>query len=113
MKHKFLNKKKNKYNAIKVRLDGITFDSKKESEYYLNLKLLARGGLIRDLECHPSYQIVWPSGGEICRVELDFTFYDIEKGCVRFIDVKGFPTEVSKIKRKLLEAQNKITVEWV
>ena len=31
--------RKSKYGAIKTQIDGITFDSKKEADYYAELKL--------------------------------------------------------------------------
>jgi len=37
--------KKHKYNARKTVVDGITFDSKREAEYYCELKLRVRAGL--------------------------------------------------------------------
>ena len=38
-------------------VDAIRFASKKESRRYLDLKLMEKAGLIRDLECHPKFPI--------------------------------------------------------
>lgn len=42
--------RRNKYNNRKVTVDGITFDSAKESEYYSKLKILKKAGVIKDFE---------------------------------------------------------------
>lgn len=47
-----------KYNATKVTIDGITFDSKHEAERYLELKLLERAGEIRDLELQKEFELI-------------------------------------------------------
>jgi len=36
----------------------IEFDSLAEHERYLELLVMEKAGLIRDIECHPSYQIL-------------------------------------------------------
>ena len=40
-------KPKNKYYSQKTWIDGICFDSKKEADYYYQLKLLTRAGEIK------------------------------------------------------------------
>ena len=47
--------KKNKYNARKTIVDGITFDSKKEAARYQELKFQEHCGVISDLERQPKY----------------------------------------------------------
>ena len=42
--------KKSKYGAKKCEYDGIKFDSQKERDRYIELKLLEKGGAIRDLQ---------------------------------------------------------------
>lgn len=39
-----------KYNARKVTIDGIEFDSKRESDRYKELKLMLRAGVISNLD---------------------------------------------------------------
>ena len=41
---------KSKYRAKKCEYDGIKFDSQKERDRYIELKLLEKGGAIRDLQ---------------------------------------------------------------
>ena len=50
-------KKPAKYRNVRVRIDGITFDSLREAARYGELKLLQGAGLIRDLEVHPVYAL--------------------------------------------------------
>lgn len=51
-------KKGNKYHAKKVVVDGITFDSEKESKRYLFLKQAQADGVISELELQPQYIIL-------------------------------------------------------
>ena len=45
----------NKYRAVKVKIDGYSFDSKAEAQRYRNLCLLVRAGAITDFKVHPKY----------------------------------------------------------
>lgn len=47
-----------KYNAQKATVDGITFDSRKEANRYLELKLLERGGVISDLRLQVEFELI-------------------------------------------------------
>ena len=47
-----------KYNASKVVYDGITFDSKKECKRYMELKLLEKGNVIRDLRLQVEFELL-------------------------------------------------------
>lgn len=47
-----------KYNATKVTIDGHTFDSKKECNRYLELKLLERGKVISDLRTQVEFELL-------------------------------------------------------
>lgn len=42
----------------RIIADGIEFDSKAEHDRYIELKLMQRAGLIKELECHPSYEVL-------------------------------------------------------
>lgn len=46
----------NKYKNIKTIVDGITFDSKKEANRYIELKLMQSEGEIYDLERQPVFK---------------------------------------------------------
>jgi hypothetical protein len=90
-----------KYSNIPTKVDGITFDSKKEANRYAELKLLQRGALIDNLECHPSLTITI-GGVKICKVKADFAYF--EKGRRVFEDTKGMQTAISRLKEKLVRA---------
>ena len=47
-----------KYNATKVTIDGHTFDSKKESNRYMELKLLERSKVISDLRLQVEFELL-------------------------------------------------------
>lgn len=104
--------KRNKYNAKKCVIDGCTFDSLREGNYYIFLKRELAAGDIMGLKLHPRYPIAI-NEKLICNVELDFAFFDNRINKLRYIDVKGFPTNISKLKKKMVEAQYGIEVEWV
>lgn len=99
----------NKYRAIKVREDGYTFDSKLEYRRYCGLKFLLASGAISNLEIHPAYEI-HINDIKICRVELDFKYQDKEGEWI-YEDTKGVDTPVSRLKRKMLQAQYGISVK--
>jgi Protein of unknown function (DUF1064) len=101
-----------KYNAVRVKLDGYTFDSKAEARYYGDLTLQARKGQLLNLKVHPRFEIKLVRQ-KICDVILDFAFYDKIAGRDRYIDVKGRDNALSRLKRKLVEAFYGIKIEVV
>jgi hypothetical protein len=93
-------KRGNKYGAVKVEIDGIKFDSKMEARRYEELKLLKA----RELEVHPRFAIEI-NDVKVCDVELDFRYRHPDRpGHYVFEDVKGKDTDMSKLKRKLIQA---------
>ena len=99
----------NKASAIDpVTKEEIKFDSIKERDYYYLLKdREKRGEIIRlqrqvEIEIQPSFRL--PNGKKMRAItyRADFTFYDNVISCSRVIDVKGYRTEVYKLKKKLL-----------
>ncbi len=108
-----------KYKAHKVVVNGIKFDSKKEAKRYKDLLLLEQAGTIKDLQRQVKYvlipaqyapDIIGKRGGHKrgkllereCSYVADFVYTDTESGQTVVEDVKGFRTEVYKIKKKLL-----------
>jgi hypothetical protein len=105
--------KKSKYKNKRTVVDGISFDSKAESRYYLELKILERSGQVTSVEMQKPFPLVAPSGQVIGSYRADFSFWDTSKKCQRVIDVKGFDTPLSRWKRKHVKAQYGIEVEIV
>lgn len=108
------NKGKSKYNAKKIKVGEITFDSKKEANRFIELKILKEQGKITDLILQPEYvlqegfDIPERKGYEVknkryraIKYIADFEYYDVEKNKIVIEDVKGYKTEVYKIKKKL------------
>lgn len=93
-----------KYGNKITKIDGYKFHSKKEAYYYLYLKSQLTKGFITSLELQPIYPIEF-HGHRICKVILDFKYKDRKTGEVHHIDVKGYDTAMSKLRRKLVEAQ--------
>ena len=94
--------RRNKYGAIKTKVDGIVFDSRAEARYYQQLKVLEKAGKISGLVCHPRYPIVYQKE-KVCVVVLDFEYTD-DDGEPHFVDVKGVYTAISRLKHNLFGA---------
>lgn len=99
--------KPSKYRNRKVTVDGITFHSAKEARRYGELKLLVRDGEIDRLELQP--RVPLKVGGKlVCTYVGDFSYWTrtpLGENDQHIIeDVKGFKTEVYKLKAKLFEA---------
>lgn len=99
----------NKYFNKKVMVDGIKFDSKKESKRYIELKLLKKAGLIKELELQKVFELqpkYINNKGEHIRAityKADFYYYDIKKEKYIVEDTKGYRTDTYKLKKKLFE----------
>ncbi len=102
--------KKSKYNNKKVIVDGIKFDSKKEAEYYCQLKLLKQAGEIKDYRLQPIYELqpAFKKNGKKYRAITyiaDFVITNND-GTTDVVDVKSsktFKTQVYRIKKKMFE----------
>ena len=92
----------NKYNAKRTVVDGISFHSKAEAARYSDLKLLERAGVIFKLELQPAFPCV-VNKKKICVYKADFK-YHLKNGKWVIEDVKGYRTQIYKIKKKLVEA---------
>ena len=99
--------KRNKFNAQKIELDGMTFDSKKELKRYIELKAMQQHGEIFELEHHTKFELapkIKLEGEKRAKPALryfaDFTYYNIT-GEYIVEDVKSAAT------RKLASYRNK------
>lgn len=111
--------RKNKYNARKVKVDGIVFASQKEADRWRELKLLERAGKITELKRQVPFLLI-PTQREFCN-EIDEKKRRFKKGKVierkcsyyaDFVymqngkqiveDAKGKRTDEYVIKRKLM-----------
>lgn len=86
-----------KYKSVRTTIDGITFASKAESRRYIDLCLLKQAHCIKSFELQPKFDL--PGG---IKYIADFKVTD-NQGKTWVEDVKGYQTDVFKIKAKLFK----------
>lgn len=102
-----LQKPRHKFNAKEVEYDGIKFDSKLESSYYLYLKQLKQmGEVLFFLRQVPIHLL----GGT--KLVVDFQVFYSDGSC-RFIDTKGIETTDFLIKKREVEALYPFEIEVI
>lgn len=99
--------KRPKYGNRKTVVDGITFDSKRESRRYELLKERKRAGEIKGF----SRQVAFSLPGGIVYI-CDFLIYNNDD-TFTVEDSKGIHTKEFKIKRRLLRAEYGIEISLV
>lgn len=110
--------KQNKYKNKKVEYHGIKFDSNKEMAYYIKLEILEQKGKIKDLELQkiyelqPSFKINGKTYQKIT-YKADFSYISVEDNKLHVIDVKGFKTDVYKLKKKMFAYKYGFEIEEV
>lgn len=103
----------NKYHNKKVIYGNKKFDSKKELGRYKYLKLLERAKEIQQLErqkkfiLQPSFKDKEGKTQRAITYIADFHYYDNKKHSYIAEDVKGYKTDVYKIKSKMFMYQYK------
>lgn len=103
-----------KFGNIHTEVDGIRFDSKKEAEYYGQLKIRKKAGLIKDFELQKTFKIE-VNGVHICDYRCDFVIY-FPDGQISVVDVKSKATEnlaAFRIKKALMLAVHNIKIQIV
>lgn len=106
-----------KYRNKKITYEEIKFDSIKEKDYYRELMTLKRLGLVKELELQKKFllQPSYKKNGKTIRAIYyiaDFVYRD-EKDEVHIVDVKGFKTDVYKLKKKLFEYKYDYVIEEI
>ena len=101
----------NKYKNTIVYEDNFCFRSKKERDFYLQLKALKKANKIKILKLQVAYKIP-PDSRQFKRYLLDF-YVKFDDDSEHFYDVKGFKTELYKLKKLLVEHFYKIKIEEV
>lgn len=106
-------KKESKYKAKKTTIDGITFDSKKESKRYLQLKAMEKVGAISKLQLQVPFVLIEKSSyGRSIKYVADFVYYN-KNGSKVVEDVKGVQTPVYKLKKRLMAEKYGILIQEV
>jgi hypothetical protein len=98
----------NKYHSKKTIVDGITFDSLKESQRYLVLKMMEKSGVITDLELQPEFllQERFVFNGKYIReirYIADFSYTYKGKQIIEDIKSKATMTPIYLLKKKMLQ----------
>jgi hypothetical protein len=117
---RFVNKTKlSKFNSIKSEIDGHTFDSKKEAEFYGSLKIKKNSGFIKDFKIQVQYDIM-VNNIHIAYYYLDFQIENND-GSFEYIDIKGkdkksnkfIKTSTFALKKKLVEVLYQIKIKMI
>ena len=98
--------KKNKYNARKTTVYGITFDSKRESEVYLMLREKKRLGEIKSIDLQQTYTLLEGFRDNTGRAQKPITdtadfLVEYHDGRREVIEVKGMRTRDYLLRKKL------------
>lgn len=92
-----------KYHAKKVKDGDLVFDSRKEYRRWQELLLLEKAGVIRGLRRQVKYELLPRVPGKWPRPVAyiaDFVYQEGKKEVVE--DVKGYRTDVYKLKKRLM-----------
>ena len=116
---KVVARKKNKYRNKKLVVDGITFHSQKEANFYSDLLLKKNANLIKDFEMQVRFDIN-VNNKHIAKYFLDFKVINLDDS-INYYDVKGkdkvsgkwITTSVFALKKKLVEAIYGIVIEKI
>lgn len=92
-------KRRQKFNAKKVMVDGHLFDSKLEAQRYGELKLLMQAGEVSWFAIQPTFLL---PGGVVYRA--DFVIQWKGDGPAVVEDAKGLDRQAARNKRKILRA---------
>ena len=96
----------NKYHNKKCFYKDMTFDSKKERDYYIVLEMMLKNNQITDLktqvkfELQPNFKFKEKTIRSINYI-ADFTY--VKDGKLIIVDTKGYRTEVYKLKKKMMQ----------
>lgn len=115
--------RRSKYGNKKVTVFGITFDSKREAQRYLELVSMERAGKIKNLQTQVPFELIPPIRDNndkliqrSCDYVADFVYSTVsDDGTTTRVveDAKGYRTEVYKIKKKLMLWQYGIRIKEV
>lgn len=105
--------KRSKYGNVKVTVDNIRFDSKREAAYYGELKMREKAGEVTGVELQRPFKLLGPKGELMATYKADFAFWDNREDRFRVIDVKGVETKEFRLKKKMMRALLGIEIEVV
>lgn len=103
------------HNRITV-YDNIKFDSFKERNYYVKLKLMQNAGLIWNLQLQKKYTLQASftfNGKKIREISYYADFVYEDKDGLHVVDTKGYRTDTYKLKKKLFIKKYGIDIEEI
>lgn len=115
-------RKRSRYGSHKTIVDGITFDSRKEANYYSQLKILKRTGQVKDFQIHPKYIIIDSYKCPLTGRKIPATTYSADflvtypDGREEVIDIKSKATakkDAYRIKKKAFEQRYGIGIHEI
>jgi hypothetical protein len=103
-----------KYHNCRVKKGGILFDSIKESNYYDDLKIQLRAGVIRGFCRQPEFILTEGFGDtKPMTYRADFIVFNLD-GTAEIIDTKGMRTDLYIAKKKVfMEKYPKLEIKEV
>ena len=106
-----------KYNSKRVEFQGITFDSKMECDFYKYLLELKEAGKVLSITLQPTMMLIGKFekyGKKFRSITYTPDFYvEYSDGRKEYIDVKGFSTDASELRRKLFDSIYPETLRWI
>lgn len=107
--------KRSKYRNVKVQVDGLSFDSKHEAQYWQELRLREKAGEITGLLRQVPFDLVTVNAeGDrlvVATYIADMAFN--ENGQMVVADAKGYRTQIYALKKKWLALQFGIIIREV
>lgn len=99
-------------------MDGIVFASKMEMDRYSQLKLMEKGGLLRDLQVQPRFELLPAferNGKHFLPTTYvgDFAYFDCVTKKRVVEEVKGYETDVWKLKQKLFHFKHNMELRVI
>ena len=105
---------RSKYGAKPVVIDGIRWASSKQARRYEALRELQKHGFVRNLQWEKTFPLL-VNGIKVCSYRADFIYEERQQGESIWHsvveDVKGYKTDVYRIKAKLMKAIHGITIK--
>lgn len=90
---------RNKFGAKKTLYGGRLYHSKREAAYARDLDLLVKGKVLSRWEAQVKFPLI-VNDKKLCDYIIDFIEYDNDNNAT-YVEVKGFETDVWKLKWKL------------
>ena len=94
---------RHKYGAKASEVDSIRFPSRLEAAYYQKLKLLQKAGAVLFFLRQVPIELPGNTTYRVDFVEFWAPKYGEEAGQIRWVDCKGYETEIFKLKKRQVE----------